>query len=59
MNKIGAVVVKVLTNPYQNEYEDWVVEVESMDMGGIQKEELKFNSKEKASEIDAGYQFMH
>lgn len=63
MNLIDAKVKKVLSKPekrvgYENKFY-WLVEVEYIDMGGINTEKIMFMSEEEALKVTEGYVYQH
>lgn len=62
MNLIDAKVTKILDKPKFVEYRDrswWVVEIESLDMGGKQIEKMIYKTKEEAEKLKVGDIFQH
>jgi hypothetical protein len=69
MNIITAYVIEVLNGPYyvdskktmyEKEHDNWWgVDVIYEDMGGVDKKTLRFDSEEKAKEVEKGYKFSH
>lgn len=58
MNVIDAKVTNVIGKPYYK-YHKWCIKVECIDMGGLSKDDLMFDTKEEAEAVRPGYIFQH
>lgn len=58
MNLIDAKVTKIIGKPYYK-YRKWWIKVESIDMDGLSKDNLMFDTKEEAEAVQPGYKFQH
>jgi len=62
MNKIKAIVTDIITKPKKRVVagiDNWVVEVEYEDIGGLGITTLYFPTKVEAEEVNLGYEFDH